>query len=131
MIQPGDVVEVVCACFGVTPANLRSPARTRACSEPRKIAAYLMREHTIMSLQDICSYFKRSDHTTALYWIRSCRKDINDGSLYMIAVINQLTEMLNSLPTANQIMPLSQETETDHGEDVGVISSSMIHLGGL
>jgi chromosomal replication initiation ATPase DnaA len=90
MIPPGEIVDAVCEYFGVTPRNLRGPARTRSCSEPRKVAAYLIRERTVLSYQEIAALFGRTDHTTAIYWVRYCDKEIERGSLYMISTIKRI-----------------------------------------
>jgi len=94
LILPEAIESAVCECFGVTPGNLRSSARTRSCSEPRKVAAYLMKMHTILSYQEIGEFFGRTDHSTAHYWVQYCKKEIERGSLFMIDIVNQVNESI-------------------------------------
>lgn len=95
MIPPGEIVDAVCEYFGVTPRNIRGPARTRSCSEPRKVAAYLIRDLTVLSYQEIVALFGRTNHTTAIYWVRCCQKEIDRGSLYMISTIKKIKSDLS------------------------------------
>ena len=90
MIPPGEIVDAVCGYFGVSPRILCGPARTRSCSEPRKVAAYLIREHTVLSYQEIVALFGRTDHTTAIYWVRYCQEEVDRGSPYMISAIKRI-----------------------------------------
>jgi hypothetical protein len=56
------------------------------------VAAYLMREMTPMTMEDITLYLNRTDHSTAHYWVKTA-KDLEKSALYGI-VINQIREDL-------------------------------------
>lgn len=57
--------------FSLKLSDLRSPVRRRALVTARGVAAYLARQFTSESLEEIGRYFGGRDHTTVLH---SCRK---------------------------------------------------------
>tara|TARA_R110002126_G_scaffold291760_1_gene457016 strand:+ start:2933 stop:3667 length:735 start_codon:yes stop_codon:yes gene_type:complete len=71
----GSIKAVVSNFFGVHERAMSSKSRTRAHSEPRRIAMYLMRQETNMTLFEIGKQFNR-DHTTVIYGIQTVRDEI-------------------------------------------------------
>tara|TARA_R110000782_G_scaffold134739_3_gene227086 strand:+ start:406 stop:849 length:444 start_codon:yes stop_codon:yes gene_type:complete len=71
----GSIVQVVARFFGVSEGHLFGRARTRACAEPRRVAMYLMREETSMTLSAIGRMFNR-DHTTVIYGVQTVKDEI-------------------------------------------------------
>lgn len=69
-ITVDEVVSLVCEQLHVTISDLQGPRRTRAISEPRQIAMYLVRQITRRSLEEIGNFFGGRDHSTVLYAIR-------------------------------------------------------------
>lgn len=50
-------------------------SRVARHSQPRKILAYLLRQRTSLTLQDIGDMLGGRDHSTVLYWIRMIERD--------------------------------------------------------
>ncbi|MFW6124775.1 MAG: chromosomal replication initiator protein DnaA [Pirellulales bacterium] len=65
-VELGDIEQAVCNLFGVKPAGLKSPRRSRQLSQPRMLAMYLARKHTQMACSDIGRYFGGRNHTTVV-----------------------------------------------------------------
>jgi hypothetical protein len=56
--------------YGLAPADLKGPRRTREIVLPRHVAMYLVREETPASLPVIGDAFGERDHTTVLHAVR-------------------------------------------------------------
>ena len=97
MIHPDRILMAVCHSFCVNPEDIWGPDRQRMISEPRKIAAFLIRKHTLMSLEDIAYYLNRTDHTTCVYWIKQVNKRMNT-EMYR-AVVDKIEEQLTDEAT--------------------------------
>lgn len=116
MLPPITIMQAACDEFGVTINNIRSPSRTRSCSEPRKIAAYLVRKHTILSLKEIGSLFGRRDHTTVIYWLRYCKMEVEKSMMFRSIVtkidnkILQMQSHIDGLADPNFNSPGPNET---------------------
>lgn len=65
-----DIERAVCQHFGLTAAQMRSPARQRAIARPRRMVMFLARELTAASYPKIGRYLGGRDHTTVLYGTR-------------------------------------------------------------
>ncbi|NJK35429.1 MAG: chromosomal replication initiator protein DnaA [Oscillatoriales cyanobacterium SM2_2_1] len=65
------VLRVVCEDMGIAREDLLSNSRRREISHARKVAMYLMRQHTELSLPKIGEALGGKDHTSVLY---SCQK---------------------------------------------------------
>ncbi|HMA44608.1 MAG TPA: chromosomal replication initiator protein DnaA [Gemmatimonadales bacterium] len=61
------VQEVVARRWGVTPAGLRSKARTKTLTIPRQVAMYLARDMLGMQLVEIGQAFGGRDHSTVIH----------------------------------------------------------------
>ena len=72
-VTPDTVVRYVCRYFGVDETQLKGPHRGKNISEPRQIAAYLIRELTSYTLEDIGKYFNR-DHGTISHSIKKVQR---------------------------------------------------------
>ena len=92
MNHPDRILLAVCKAFSVDPLVIWSHSRTRMASYPRMVAAYLMREMTPMTMEDITLYLNRTDHSTAHYWVKTA-KDLEKSALYG-TVIKQIREDL-------------------------------------
>jgi chromosomal replication initiator protein len=66
-----DIQRAVCALYGVSPSDLRSPSRRRAVVVPRHVAMYLARHGLNLAFPTIAEHFGRRDHTTA---VAACRQ---------------------------------------------------------
>jgi len=78
----GQKIIQICAVeWGIEPSQLILPTRKRSLVEPRQISMYLIRKHTLLSLQEIGLLYMTSrpnerhrygkDHTTIIHSIRS------------------------------------------------------------
>ena len=65
-VRLADVERAVCKAFGIDPAGMHSPKRSRAASQPRMLAMYLARRHTGAALVDIGGHFGRRSHSTVI-----------------------------------------------------------------
>lgn len=73
MYKPDHIIAAVCLEYGRVRDDLLSESRRREDSEPRKLAAHLIRCNTMLSYREIAHLFLRNDHTTAIYWIKWAR----------------------------------------------------------
>ena len=71
-LDPHKIIYYTAKYYGVTQEELKSPSRCYLESKARKVAAYIIRTNTNLSLHNIVSLFSRADHTTAIYWIKWC-----------------------------------------------------------
>lgn len=77
------IISCVCTYFGISRDELMSACRKKEISYPRKVAMYLARTHTSLSLPAIGSAFER-DHTTVMSAVRGIKKDLeNDSELQL------------------------------------------------
>ncbi len=70
-----NIIAEVANVYGITPEEIRSTKRTSQISTARKVAAYVVREVTGMSLAAIGTEFGGRDHSTIVYAINT----INDA----------------------------------------------------
>lgn len=90
--QVESILVIVSNFFGVKIADILGPVRTRALSNPRKAACYLIRQNTQMTLDSIGAMFGR-DHTTVLYLIQSQIRDMNINP-YVVAQVEAINGLL-------------------------------------
>ena len=64
----------VARTYNTTPEALRGPTRRATVSSARKVAMYIVREITGMSMEDIGSEFGGRDHSTVVYCINDVQK---------------------------------------------------------
>lgn len=67
------IIAAVCLEYGRVKDDLLDEDRRRLNSEPRKVAAYLIRLNTRLTLKEIAHLFLRDDHSTAIHWIKWAR----------------------------------------------------------
>ncbi|MBP0976633.1 MAG: chromosomal replication initiator protein DnaA [Oscillospiraceae bacterium] len=72
----GEVANV----YGVTPDDIRSQKRSSQISNARKVAIYVVREITQMSLVSIGTEFGGRDHSTIVYAINSVEHNLKTDS---------------------------------------------------
>ena len=70
-----NIIAEVATVYGITPEEIRSSKRTSQISIARKVAAYVVREVTGMSLAAIGAEFGGRDHSTIVYAINT----VNDA----------------------------------------------------
>lgn len=90
-----EIQAATCREFGLSPAELLSPARTARIAWPRQIAMYLARELTGESLPAIGRQFGGRDHTTVLHaWRRTGARIASDDASR--EAVEKLCETLDS-----------------------------------
>lgn len=76
------IIEAVCEYYAVRRVDLMSRRRTALLQEPRLVAMYVMREHTLASLPEIGKFMAGRDHTTVLHaWQRISARIIGEPIL--------------------------------------------------
>jgi chromosomal replication initiator protein len=73
------IVDAVATYFRVPPSKLRRHGRQGYLIEPRHIAMYLCRKHTIMSYPELGAWFDKRHHTTIMYGVAKIARLINAG----------------------------------------------------
>jgi len=86
----------VAGYFGVTARDLAGRSRHRRYAHPRRVAMYLMREMTDMTLDEVGQELRR-DHTTVIYGVGVIKAEIarNPASA---AQLESLRELLKAQP---------------------------------
>ena len=82
MTSPDEIIQAVASVFGVTGDDILGPSRKRFESEPRKVAAFLIRKHLDMPVEDITHFLRRKNHTTCLYWLKYVGSRMESDSGY-------------------------------------------------
>ena len=70
------IVSCVCTYFGISHEEIMGRSRKKELSYPRKIAMYLARTHTSLSLPDLGRAFGGRDHTTVLSAVQAIVNDL-------------------------------------------------------
>ena len=70
-----SIARAVAECMAVTWDEMVGRNRQTRYSQPRKVLAYLLRQNTLLTLQDIGDMLGGRDHSTVLYWVKHCEKE--------------------------------------------------------
>jgi chromosomal replication initiation ATPase DnaA len=103
----GKMIIGICAAeFGIESSQLILSTRVRSLVEPRQISMYLIRKHTLLSLDEIGMFYMTSrtheqdsygkDHTTIIHAIRSVENLIETDKRFAIK-FNRITENINQI----------------------------------
>ena len=92
--QIHEIALSVAKHFGVRLADIRGPSRRRGVVEARNTAAFLTRNSTEMSLQQIGEYLGGRDHTTILHGIRQVESRISEDASHR-QLIENLAEKIS------------------------------------
>ena len=66
IVRLSDIERAVCRLFGMRPADLKSPRRSRTVSHPRMLAMFLARKLTQAAYSEIGQYFGGRNHSTVV-----------------------------------------------------------------
>jgi len=91
------IPEAVCTYHGVTMEQLRGKHRVRAISQPRQIVAYLLREMTNLSWEDIGRIIRR-DHSTAI----NCKQAVENEIIRNPAFAVDVKQIKRIIETGDQ-----------------------------
>lgn len=98
VIRMADVEEAVCNLFGVEAADLKSPKRGRAVSQPRMLAMYLTRKHTRAAYSEIGGYFGGRNHSTVIFAEKKVDDLVNkSGTIEVASQTWRIQDVLDSL----------------------------------
>lgn len=76
LLTAPSLAHSVVQCCVVTWDDLVGRSRVARVSTPRKILAFLLRQQTSLTLQDIGDMLGGRDHSTVLWWINSIKRDL-------------------------------------------------------
>ena len=91
------IKDTVAGYYGINKADLSSKSRLRRHAHPRRIAMFMLRKETDMTLLDIGEEFER-DHTTVIYGIRVIQDEIRRNP----STTSQLNEIKNRIDHVKQ-----------------------------
>ena len=76
------IVGEVSRTFNVSPADIRGTKRNANVASSRRVAIYILREVTGMSMEEIGREFSGRDHSTIVYSLKTMERDMkNDQHL--------------------------------------------------
>jgi len=82
------ILAAVANYWGLSAADLKSPARSKAISQARLIAIFFIRKHLGLGYSEIGRHFGQRDHTTILHAYRKAHVDSEDNDLVRVAIAN-------------------------------------------
>lgn len=74
-----NILKSVAKEYSVSIQDLRSKKRQKDIARARQVAFYLMKKHTISSLQAIGNYIGGRDHSTVIHAIMKVEKNLNEN----------------------------------------------------
>lgn len=92
-VTPDLILDTVCDTLGVSQEDLLGQSRKREISQARKVAMYLMRHYTQLSLPKIGEALGGKDHTTVMYSLEKVSQLMKED-LVFAKQIQQLGEQL-------------------------------------
>ena len=76
------IIGEVSRTFNVSPADIRGTKRNANVASARRVAIYILREVTGMSMEEIGREFSGRDHSTIVYSLKTMERDMkNDQHL--------------------------------------------------
>lgn len=93
IVEADRIVKFVCEWFDVTEGQMKCQSRRRYCLEPRQIAIYLVKRHTILSLNDIGGMFGNRDHTTIIHSINTVTDRMSVESAFR-NIVNEIEGLI-------------------------------------
>lgn len=90
------IIEVVSNYYGITQAELLSKTRTPKVVYPRQMAAFLAKQVTDKSLQEIGYKMGKRDHATIIYSVKKLEERMAKNSTTMMEA-NKLIDLLSSI----------------------------------
>lgn len=64
---PQEIMEAICTYFNITARDLKSSKRYKSLSTARQMLIYLLKQYTMMNLQDIGALLGGRNHSTIIY----------------------------------------------------------------
>ncbi len=79
------IIDEVCRTYSITPVDIRSKKRTTQISNARKVAMYVIRQVTQLSLPSIGKEFNR-DHSTVVYSLKDVTEEMERNQYFKATV---------------------------------------------
>jgi len=92
---PGLIIAEVSRYYSIPESTVRGTLKNKGTAEARRLAMYLCRQLTNLSLPDIGQEFGK-DHSTVLYAIRKVEASLKDGDQRISDNIREITANINS-----------------------------------
>jgi len=93
-VSPAQVVQTVCRHFGVEIKDVESAKRNREIVLPRQVAAYVLKNLSQLSLQNIGDLLGGRDHTTILHGIEKIEQEIKTNEFLKNQIQHLRVEIL-------------------------------------
>ncbi len=89
------IMSTVSKELNVKPSEIRSKSRTRNIVYARRVAIYLAREHTPMSMPQLAQYFGMKDHTAVSHTMKKIQELLKNDENYKV----KIEELSNKIMT--------------------------------
>ncbi len=80
------IMKTIAAEFNIKPSEIRSKSRSRNIVAARRVAIYLTRELTPMSMPQIAQYFGMKDHSTVSHTMKKIHQLIEEDETFKIKI---------------------------------------------
>ena len=91
-----SIMKLIASELNVKPSEIRSKSRTRSIVNARRIAIYLTREFTPMSMPQIAQYFGMKDHSTVSHTMKKIQSLLEEDNAFKIK-IDELHNKISAL----------------------------------
>lgn len=92
------IINEVARTYGTTAENIKSDKRNSNISKARQASMYIVREVTSLSMEQIGVEFGNKHHSTVIYNIRECEKDIQSNPTIKATI----QDIINNVSDKNQ-----------------------------
>lgn len=93
------IMKLIASELNVKPSEIKSKSRTRSIVNARRIAIYLTREFTPMSMPQIAQYFDMKDHSTVSHTMKKIHSLLEEDNEFKIK-IDELRHKISVLANA-------------------------------
>lgn len=120
-----DIMNEVCAHYGVKAFDIRSARRTMNLVQPRQVICFLAKELTPLSLPQIGRYLGGRDHTTVLHGIRKvgCLLEFAEPTDPIRMSVDEIRDNINKRVAERQARHEALIAAADRGEADAVEAS--------
>ncbi len=94
------IMKIIAHELNVKPSEIRSKSRSRNIVAARRIAIYLTRELTPMSMPQIAQYFGMKDHSTVSHTMKKIHRLLEEDENFKIK-IDELYNKISANPSSN------------------------------
>jgi len=81
-----SIMKLIASEFNIKPSEIRSKSRTRSIVDARRVAIYLTRELTPMSMPQIAQYFDMKDHSTVSHTMKKIHSLLEEDNAFKIKI---------------------------------------------